>query len=289
MPTPRGLSTAQKLVIEYYRAKLNLMHVVNARWAAAAAIDLFQKPYASYRKKDPPLFKKARRTRLTSGKEKLAVYQWESHQPNGQHLLVAHGFAGNCRSFEKYIGTALAKGYHVTTFDAPAHGKSTGQRLNLLSYSWALDDVWKHHGHFDACLAHSLGCMSLLLALERQEASVPRPRLVLIAPLVEAWRAADNFGSFLQLPAALLQQMNNEITRMAGHPLTHFSLPRLVAPYPQPVLWLHDRLDDTTPFADVEPVQHSLPPHVQLIVTEGLGHSRIYRDNKVRKTISEWL
>jgi hypothetical protein len=31
------------------------------------------------------------------------------------------------------------------------------------------------------------------------------------------------------------------------------------------------------------------PPHVEFFITEGLGHSRIYRDNQVRKKVLEML
>jgi pimeloyl-ACP methyl ester carboxylesterase len=288
MATPRSFSAAQRLVIEYYRAKLNLMHVINARWAAASAVDLFQKPYARPRRKTPPIFKLAKSLSLATGEEKLAGYHWVPEQPMGKKMLIVHGFAGSCYSFDRYIGPALAKGYEVIAFDAPGHGKSTGNRLNLISYKWALEDILKHHGLFDAYLTHSLGGMSLMLALENYQQQ-HHGRIALIAPLVEAQRSAESFLGFLQVPPRLRSEFEREITERAGHPLTWFSMPRLVQHHRGKILWIHDRDDDTTPFEDVAPFQQNLPDHVELMVTSGLGHSRIYRDNAVRKKVLEIL
>jgi len=284
----QSISTAQKLVIEYYKAKLNLMHVLNTRWAAASALDLFQRPYSRPRRKDPLIWKQAKKLKLTSGSDELAGYHWVSPNATGKQLLVAHGFAGNCRSFDKFIRQSLHKGYDVIAYDAPGHGKSTGSRLNLLTYKWVLEDIIKQHGKFDAYLAHSLGGMSLMLALENLGFHT-QDNIVLIAPLIEAHRAAENFGRFLQLPNSLMGYLEKEIELRAGHPLHWFSLPRLVQQHKGQILWIHDKEDDTTPYIDMAEILAQPPPHVEFFITEGLGHSRIYRDNNVRKKVLETL
>jgi pimeloyl-ACP methyl ester carboxylesterase len=288
MATPRPLSTAQRVVLEYYRAKLNLMHVINARWAAAAAIDLFQTPYARPRRKESAIWKKAKKLHLVSGEHKLVGYHWLPKEGGGKRLLIAHGFAGSAKSFDHYIGPALAKGYEVFAYDAPGHGKSSGKKLNLLSYKWVLEDVIRHHQGFDAYLAHSLGGMSLMLALEACD-MLHQEKIAMVAPLVEAHRAAENFFRFLQLPNRLKLEFEKEIEARAGHPLVWYSLPRLVRQHRGQLLWVHDKDDDTTPFIDVKPVYENPPGHVNFLITEGLGHSRVYRDNKVRKAIMDML
>jgi pimeloyl-ACP methyl ester carboxylesterase len=284
----QSISTAQKLVIEYYKAKLNLMHVLNTRWAAASALDLFQRPYSRRSRKDPPIWEQAKKLTLTSGNDRLAGYCWRSPNPSGKQLLVAHGFAGNCRSFDRFIRSLVAKGYDVIAYDAPGHGKSTGSRLNLLTYKWVLEDIIKHHGKFDAYLAHSLGGMSLMLALENLGFH-HQEKIVLIAPLIEAHRAAENFGRFLQLPNELMGYVEKEIELRAGHPLHWYSLPRLVQQHKGHILWIHDKEDVTTPYIDMTEILDQSPAHIEFFITEGLGHSRIYRDNKVRKKVLDSL
>jgi hypothetical protein len=52
---------------------------------------------------------------------------------------------------------------------------------------------------------------------------------------------------------------------------------------------LHDRHDTTTPVKDVLPIVQRKPGHVQFHFTDGLGHSRIYKDEAVKKLISDFL
>ena len=55
------------------------------------------------------------------------------------------------------------------------------------------------------------------------------------------------------------------------------------------VLWVHDEDDDTTPLKDVLKVKAENYPNIEFLITKGLGHRRIYRDNKVTKTIVDFL
>jgi pimeloyl-ACP methyl ester carboxylesterase len=275
-------------VLQYYKAKINLMHVINARWAAASAIDLFTRPYGRRHRKDPEIWKEAQPLRLSSGGLTLQGYQWNPDSPGQRQLLIIHGFGGNSRAFDRFIRPALRLGYSVVAYDAPGHGNSQGNRLNVIIYKWMLQDVLKQHGHFDAYIAHSLGAMSLALAMEEGVAN-HAAKIVLVAPLVEASRAADSFFSFLELPEALRTHFEAEIEKRAGYSLRWFSLPRILPGLSGKVLWVHDETDLTTPYADVYPLMEVSPPGVEFFITRGLGHSAIYRDNKVRKKIIDFL
>jgi hypothetical protein len=44
-----------------------------------------------------------------------------------------------------------------------------------------------------------------------------------------------------------------------------------------------------TPLSDVEPIMEKNYPNFHFIISEGLGHRRIYRDNKSLKAIIEFL
>ena len=72
-------------------------------------------------------------------------------------------------------------------------------------------------------------------------------------------------------------------------PPSWYSIKRALQNVKSQVLWFHDRDDDTTPITDVEAVRELNYRHVKFIITEGLGHRRIYRDNKVSRAITEFL
>ena len=283
------LTPAQKLAINYYKAKLNLLNVVSPGLAAHETFDLFTKPYGSPRKRrKTSWFQKAEKLKLVSNGLKLAGYKWRAHPDNDKKLLIIHGFAGSVSSFERYLGPLLHFGYDVYAYEAPGHGTSEGSRLNTLIYSGMIEDVMAAHGPFDAFLAHSLGGLSLMMALHRGKPA-NRPKVVLIAPATESTTAANQFFSFLQLPPSLRQAFEQYVEKRGGQPLAWYSISRVLPEVEADILWVHDEQDATTPIKDVYPLLDKGLHHVHFHFTEGLGHSGIYKDNKVKRRIVDFL
>jgi pimeloyl-ACP methyl ester carboxylesterase len=283
------LTPAQKLAINYYRAKLNLLNVVSSRVAATEAFDLFTKPYGKPRRRRlSSWFEKAETLKLESNGLKLTGYKWRAHPDNEKKILIIHGFAGSVSSFDRYLSGLLHHGYDVYAYEAPGHGQSEGNRLNTVLYAQMIDDVMEAHGPFDAFLAHSLGGLSLMLSMHRK--TLPNePKVVLIAPATESTTAADKFFEFLQLPETLREAFENHIQRLGGQPLEWYSIRRVLPDIKGQILWLHDEDDTTTPIGDVYPILKSQLPHVHFHFTQRLGHSGIYRDNNVKRRILEFL
>jgi pimeloyl-ACP methyl ester carboxylesterase len=282
------LTAAQKLAINYYKAKLNLLNVVAPSVAAHEAFNLFTKPYGNPRKRKSKLLQQAEPLRLYSEGLKLTGYRWRAHPTNDLKVLIIHGFAGSVGAFDRYIGPLQKLGYDVFAYDAPGHGGSAGSRLNAGLYSQMINDVVKAHGPFDAFLAHSLGGLSLMLSLHQLQPSHDT-RVVLIAPATESTTAANQFFQFLNLPSTLRRSFDAHIEKISGKPLEWWSVSRVLPEVKASILWVHDKNDDTTPFGDVYPLIQQQPPHVHFYITEGLGHSAIYKDNKVKKKILEFL
>lgn len=275
------------MAIGYYRAKLNLLHVIHPGWAAGAAFKLFTTPRGHY-KKDPPLWQRAEQLWLSTSEGRISGFCWRSEKPRGKKLLIIHGFAGNVRNFDRYVKPALAIGYDVYAYDAPAHGRSDGRRLTAPMYVSVLNSIVQQHGGFDAYMAHSLGGLSLMLMLH-QYPQQHTPQVVLIAPATESTSAADSFFHLLQLPPALRKRFDKKVESLAGVPLQWFSISRILHQVNARILWLHDENDKATPYADVYPLLQERPAHVQFHITQGLGHNRIYTDNKVKKLILSFL
>ncbi len=285
---PNKISAAQKLAINFYRAKLNLLNVISTRMAANEALDIFTNPNYGKKKRDPPVWKYAEKLFMDSEYGKLAGFQWKAKSPTGKKLLIVHGFAGDSRTFDWSIKPALAKGYDVYVYDAPAHGKSGGKRLNASSYMNVIEEIIKRHNGFDAYMAHSLGGLCLMLALNQLQ-TANHPKIILIAPATESTTAADNFFAFLQLPKDLRVVFEKKVEEKTGVPLQWFSITRVLNNIKGNILWLHDEDDLTTPVKDVYPLMEQQPQHVHFHFTKGLGHSGIYKDNKVKKLITAFL
>ncbi len=282
------LSLAQRIGVNYYRAKIMMLKKVSTVAAAKATLDIFTKPFDSGKRKDTQLFKHANRFQFQSEETSLMGYHFTSEYFTGKKLLIVHGFAGSCRAFEKHINPALKKGYEVYTFDAPAHGLSHGKRLNTHMYREAIIEIMKLHGPFDAYISHSLGGLSLMLALEQIPHTKP-PKIVLIAPATEGTTAADNLFLLLKLPSDIRIVFERLIMDLKSLPLSWYSISRVLPLVKADILWLHDQDDPTTPIKDVLPIASQQPENIQFHFTKGLGHSRIYKEKTVRKMIDDFL
>ena len=282
------LTAVQKLALGYYKTKLNLINSLSTRWAAAEAFDVFTKPYPVKPKPDPPIWATAQKLFVETPFGRLAGYSWQPAKPNGQKFLIVHGFAGNTRSFQAYIKPLLSKGYEVFAYDAPAHGKSGGKRLNASMYMQVLEIIVAHHGGFHAYLGHSLGGLAIMLALHHHQQPMI-PKIVLIAPATESTTAADNFFDFLRLPAKLRKAFEMRVEKIGGVPLQWYSIGRVLHEVKGDILWLHDEEDFVTPIGDVYPLMDPHPKHVHFHFTKGLGHSRIYHDSKIKKLILNFV
>ena len=148
--------------------------------------------------------------------------------------------------------------------------------------------IWNQFGPIDAFIAHSFGGLTVCLALEE----IPHPgstKIVLIAPAAETETAIDNFFKFVKLDHAVRKEFDRLITQIGGHPPEWYSVARTASHLKARVLFLQDKDDFMTPLSDVKPIMDRNYPNFQFIISEGLGHRRIYRDSQSLKKIMEFL
>ena len=110
-----------------------------------------------------------------------------------------------------------------------------------------------------------------------------------MAPATETNTAADNFFKFLKLDKEVRREFDTLITEMGGHPPEWYSVARAASNIKAQVLFLQDRNDEMTPLSDVKPIMDKNYPNFHFIISEGLGHRRIYRDNKSVKAVIDFL
>ena len=76
------------------------------------------------------------------------------------------GAAEACDS-ARLLKSLADAGYRLVTFDAPAHGRSSGSHIDLMEYVDALLEVSRKVGPLHGIIAHSFGATATLLALEK--------------------------------------------------------------------------------------------------------------------------
>ncbi len=276
-------------MIGYYKTKLKTIGLVSPRKAAEAAYEIFCTPYGRKGKnKMPPLFEKAEPLSFTADRIEIRGFRFVSPKPNGKKIVIAHGFSSYSYKFEKYITPLTKEGFEVLTFDAPAHGISGGKLINAAIYRDILIKIEKLYGPIYGIMGHSLGGISAALAFETFSHQEDR-KLVLIAPATETETTIGDFFKVLPVDEKVKEAFINMITEIAGNPVSYFSVSRVVKKTSGSVLWVHDKQDPICPYKDVKPLLSLDLPHVRFLITEHLGHSKVYKDTAVSTQIIQFF
>lgn len=275
------MKLAQRLLLSYYKTKLRTIGILSPRKAAEAAFQLFCTPFSRKKKrKEPPVFHKAEKLSFESEGSVIRGFRWNAEHANGKTILICHGFSSYAYKFEKYISPLKKEGFTVLAFDAPAHGNSEGKLINASIYMKAILQIEKQFGPIYGIMGHSLGGLAASLAFEQFRENQNR-KLVLVAPATETQRALDNFFTIIPLDEKVKQAFEQLLRELADKPVSYYSVSRVVKNIQSNVLWVHDKQDTICPFEDVKPVLSLNLPHVKFLITEELGHSKVYKDNKV--------
>ncbi|HQV56042.1 MAG: alpha/beta fold hydrolase [Chitinophagaceae bacterium] len=280
------LKTTQQLAIKYYRTKFKILTSISKRKAAEKAFELFCTPQIRNKKKLPKIFETAERLQLNV--DGIIVRGWRFNHPAERKVLILHGYESSVTNFDRYVKPLISKGYEVVAFDAPANGRSDGKQITLPLYSKMIKEIHTKFGPVQSYLAHSFGGLAVSLALEEINHDA-NYRLALIAPASETSTAINTFFSFLKLSPDIREEFEKIIIQKGGVHSDWYSIARAMKNIKANVLWFHDEDDDVTPLSDAMTVKEANYPNVEFVITKGLGHRRIYRDNEVVKAIVEFL
>jgi hypothetical protein len=93
----------------------------------------------------------------------------------------------------------------------------------------------------------------------------------------------------MKLNEGVRKEFDEYIYKLRNKPSDWYSVSRAVKNLKAKILWCHDEDDTMTPWNDAKHVMDEKHYNIEFIVTKGLGHKKIYRDNKVSKAIIEFL
>jgi pimeloyl-ACP methyl ester carboxylesterase len=287
------MKISQRLAIGYIRTKFKLLAAISKKKAAAKAFELFCTPQRRNLKQPPKIFDRAEKIQLKVEGIPVKGWRWRGEMDKSQKtslrkVLILHGYESSAVNFDRYVVPLLRKHYEVLAVDAPAHGRSGGKMINAPLYKKTIQAVYNQFGPVHSFMAHSFGGLSLCLAME-EISHTPDYRLVLIAPATETTTAIGTFFSFLKLDPSIRPEFDKIIIKKGGVTPSWYSIKRAMRHIKAQVLWIHDEDDDTTPLRDALKVKEENFSNIRFVITKGLGHRRIYRDNKVAKQIVDFL
>ncbi|RSK29619.1 alpha/beta fold hydrolase [Hymenobacter metallilatus] len=276
--------------IRLLRLKFRLLSAISTEWAFAEAWKLFTTPRQLPQKGwEAAVLASARQFTVTSSNTDIVAYEWN---PAGKHMvLLVHGWEHRASFWGILVQALVAAGYRVVALDGPAHGASGGTRTTLPAFARAVQAVADAAGPVYGVVAHSFGGAATVgVPVQFNQLQGGRlPRLVLLAVPGSTTAVAQRFTALLQLPAAVVQRMGRHIRQQHGRDAESFSLVQVGHRFPtEKALLLHDRQDESIPFAEAQEVADSWPG-LDFRATVGLGHNRIMRDPQVLRQIVDFL
>jgi pimeloyl-ACP methyl ester carboxylesterase len=192
---------------------------------------------------------------------------------DGPVVLLVHGWGGSGGQMAAWLEPLEDAGLSVVTFDAPAHGASSGRLASVPLFSAVIADLARH---FDAqaAVAHSMGAAALALALG---SGLDLDAAVLIAPPRSPAAFVDGFVGALGLSPLVAGAFRQRLEQRYGIALEQLHVPSRVGRVSAPVLVVHDTGDREVPWSDGAAIAEACPG-ARLVTTSGLGHRRILRE-----------
>lgn len=206
----------------------------------------------------------------------IATFGWGAE--TGPAILLVHGWSGRGTQMGPFVEPLTNAGYRVISFDSPAHGKSSGKQTNLYEISDTILAMQEIYGEFDAVITHSFGGPCTALAITH---GFKANRVVSISPPATTLGLIDKFAEALHLTRKTRDNLVKRIENVFGsHIWEELAMKNKVNEIDIPGMVIHDVHDTDVVWQEGQAVAHAWN-NAPFIITSGLGHRRILRDEFV--------
>ncbi len=201
----------------------------------------------------------------------------------GPCVVLVHGWETDHRDMDAFVAPLVAAGRSVVAFDFPAHGESPGETATLPDLAEALAAVCAFVGPVDGIVAHSVGCAATAIALAgglrvRRAAFIAPPLRYEAFVRAYAERAGADGDALVSALAKLgLDVAPLDLRENAARIDDHV-----------PLLLVHSTDDRVCAVENTHRIAAVWPGATKAIV-EGLGHSRILRNENVIARVRDFL
>ncbi len=200
-------------------------------------------------------------------------------------VLIVHGWAGRGTQLFQIADKVLENRMMVISFDAPAHGLSSGKRTNMMEFQETIREINKKYGPFDAAIGHSFGGMSLINAVAD---GLKIDKLVTIGADNSIPEIFKYSVSKLKLKPVIAEKMEDLFDQKYNAKLDSLSSEHKAAKINIPTLVIHDSEDKFVNVSSAVSIRHSLE-NGELLMTNGLGHHKIFKNSFVIQRIIDYI
>ncbi len=256
------------LIPKLYGAYFNLLAVFSEKNAAEKAFTLFCTPRKG---KVLPIQQEfldaAVHDVVEVGGMELQTYNWKGTK---ETVLLLHGWESNSFRWRNLINYLKKEDFNIIAFDAPAHGKSGGEILNVPIYAECADHVIKKFNPA-YIVAHSVGGTTAVFHQYQYNSNSVR-KLVTIGSPSELEEIMRHYQLMLGFNNRVLRALDRYFQNHFGFGIKDFSTSKFASQLKLQGLLIHDELDAVAPVSASERV-HSRWSNSKLVKTRGFGHS----------------
>ena len=214
--------------------------------------------------------------------EEVMLYEYGFSK---RKVLLAHGWAGRGTQLYEIADKLLEHGFMVISFDAPAHGQSGGKRTYLLDNVKTVRHISDTYGPFEAAIGHSFGGITLLRASAKDRLF---DKIVTIGIEGSMHTILDDFVKKIGLKPKITSAIEKHILNEYHAEVDRISGNESAKKVSSPVLVVHDINDTDVDVSSAFRLRQNLR-NGTLMITEGLGHRKILRDQNVIDKIIRFI
>ena len=215
-------------------------------------------------------------------KKEVMVY---SYGYSKRKALLIHGWSGRGTQLFKIADKLLENGFMTISFDAPAHGKSTGKTTMMNEFVKTAQFLEKEFGPFEIALGHSLGGMTVLNAIKQ---GLNAKKGIVIGSGDVISDIIKEFVAKIQLKPKMADKIKLQFYKNFGEDIDNYSAYIAAKSVKIPILVIHDTEDAEVPVSCAHHIRQNLEQG-EILITNGLGHSRILKDSRVIDRIIEFI
>ena len=200
-------------------------------------------------------------------------------------VLLVHGWSGRGTQLFKIADALVAKGYQVISFDAPAHGKSEGNKSMMLEFIECIMAFEKKFGHFEYAIGHSLGGMAIINSLKK---GFKTKKIVTIGSGDKISDIVKDFINQLQLKPTLAPKLTAYFEKILNDKMSDYDSFHVIQNFDIPHLIIHDK-DDVEVGVYCAKNIHKYSKNSTLFLTDGFGHRKILGSDEVIQQINRFI
>ena len=274
-----------KLSYKYILLKGNVLQTFSLNLGTKHAINLFRTPFKfNTPKREFPMISASYKEMVLIKEIKKEIMVYHYGKSNKKVLLI-HGWSGRGTQFFKIADFLVENGYATVSFDAPAHGLSSGTQTMMNEFVICTRVLNEKYGPFEIGIGHSLGGMTLLNAIN---IGVPFKKAICIGSGNSIYDIMKDFVAKLEMKPIIAKMMKDYYDKKFGVDLETFSSYQIAKNIEIPTLIIHDTEDKDVPVQCAYDIHQNLKQG-ELLITKGLGHRKVLGDVKVLEKIIEFI